>query len=784
MRIPHSRVSLVEGEESPQQEEVEYLPSDNQFYNDSQWSFSAKPSEVGLEGKHGHLFTVFLEPNSKRRARNGERQDWFETNLGKLLGPNSHMVCFHRFKVWWMRPVFVQGRDDDGQDERLSQIPPETIMMLFRDDPTDQYRLVLPMERTSLQPSSRGTVSVVSEMPVVSIYSGISPDPYALLREGVSLIARAPSQLPRHRVDWGLGWCTWNAFYTQVSGTKLVDAAQRLQANQIPVRWMILDDGWQHTTNDLANNGKQWTQRLESLRESPTKFHQLSLKDTVTTLHQMGVDHVWVWHTLAGYWMGLNPASPSLPISTLQHTHFPSGIMDNDQSVVEEPSVQDGVGIPVNATEFYEDYHSYLQECGVDGVKVDAQGVVGVLRSQPPGPDQDNFDLLPAVDGLQNALASSVDQRFSSSQDTSNKKTPSLIQCMAHDPQIMYRIPQRYSDGLPLLRASDDHYPDNDYSHGPHIVACAFNSLLLGRLAVPDWDMFRTDLSEETSVRLHAVSRSMSGGPVYLSDTPNDIRRDVVEWISCPDGTILTCSDSALPVYSSLLEDPLALDARPLVLFNTNGRTSVTSGILGVFHLAGSGTWDYDVLDYVKTERRPNYRPTSTVKLSPSLIPQFKSPEMSFLAFPFFERQTAWILDMFVSTLSIDLARLACDAITMVPLTKLSKGIEVAPLGYTTMINGAGAVLETQVMDAASVQLTVHGCGTFMVAYRALEGAVQPTFTLNGQSVEHQPIVESTKQARIPMGVLNLGYQLAAVRVLPSAQEQSMQLTFNQASNL
>lgn len=46
--------------------------------------------------------------------------------------------------------------------------------------------------------------------------------------------------------------------------------------------------------------------------------------------------------------------------------------------------------------------------------------------------------------------------------------------------------PNRWRDSA-VARASDDYYPTDRASHRPHILACAFNSLFLSPLALPDW---------------------------------------------------------------------------------------------------------------------------------------------------------------------------------------------------------------------------------------------------------------------------------------------------------
>jgi raffinose synthase len=43
-----------------------------------------------------------------------------------------------------------------------------------------------------------------------------------------------------------------------------------------------------------------------------------------------------------------------------------------------------------------------------------------------------------------------------------------------------------------VARVSDDYYPRDPASSTPHIGACAFNSLYLGALVQPNWDMFQS----------------------------------------------------------------------------------------------------------------------------------------------------------------------------------------------------------------------------------------------------------------------------------------------------
>ena len=63
-------------------------------------------------------------------------------------------------------------------------------------------------------------------------------------------------------------------------------------------------------------------------------------------------------------------------------------------------------------------------------------------------------------------------------QTTSNSR-PLMLLCMMC----------RFSDTA-VARVSDDFYPRDPASSSPHLAACSYNSLLMGVLIQPDWDMF------------------------------------------------------------------------------------------------------------------------------------------------------------------------------------------------------------------------------------------------------------------------------------------------------
>ena len=69
-----------------------------------------------------------------------------------------------------------------------------------------------------------------------------------------------------------------------------------------------------------------------------------------------------------------------------------------------------------------------------------------------------------------------------------------------------------------MVRNSDDFFPDIPSSHPFHIFTNAYTSLFTSHLNVlPDWDMFQTSHPYSS---YHAAARCLSGGPIYITDTP------------------------------------------------------------------------------------------------------------------------------------------------------------------------------------------------------------------------------------------------------------------------
>ncbi len=759
---------------------------------------STKDIRTLLVASLGCVYTIPLGDADRRDKSNtlpGESLFDYQRELGLLkmaprnINNSSHVMveesilCLHRKSTFWLEPRFITTSS--------IAMPAETLLVLGKDSADNNiYRLIMALivseddgfTTLSFQsdPLDESRIMVTSETGgTVAIYAGIGTDPYALLAEGAAMASQLAASnytekalylttsplavqsqfhLLTRLPDFAryLGWCTWNAFYTKYDGAAILAGVDKLHTAEVPVRWMILDDGWQHTTNDTATQQKlslRRLQRLAKLDSSPSKFGPdsmapaatggkkqktkqqplLSLNETVRQLKLSrekggkGLDYVIAWHAISGYWLGLDKITGptghalELPNVSLYFPQFSAGLINSTTTSNEtrqDPSIELGIGIPDNATDFYARYYAYMRQVGIDGVKVDDQAILGALRPFPSSsPDPEYQHRHQVTARMHQALSVSVENNFHY-----HANALPVIHCMSHAPEILYRIPSLYSSDLdrplPLLRASEDFFPNIPSSHGPMIAAATFNSLLLGHVAVPDWDQFQTVLADSefapghVVAKFHAAARSISGGPIYISDVPGSVNNTLLQSIVCPDGSILPCANVGLPIRSSLLRDPLAEGSGPVVIWNTNGIPGAfpSSGVLGIFQVAESS------------------KKMSVVDVHASDIEPFATPlheEANFIGFSY-NTQEMWLLEGARASMPISVPgeNLWSDVVSIVPLTPVSAGAKtwaIAPVGFLGMLNSAGAILNSQVTTYAGKErflMSIRGCGEFAAVVR------------------------------------------------------------------
>ncbi|KAF8430254.1 glycoside hydrolase superfamily [Tirmania nivea] len=324
-------------------------------------------------------------------------------------------------------------------------------------------------------------------------------------RELVSGLSNTAGSNDDLQAQWRRGWydglayCTWNGLGREITEKRIMDALQELADNGIKVSALIIDDNWQSLIS------RKW----DKFEADSTQFPR-GLRATVTTIKQRfpHITHVAVWHAMFGYWDGIAPGGWVASNYKTEKLKWHGGF---DVLVVAADDIQ----------RLFDDFYSFLADCGVDGVKTDVQASLDELDN---GADRYRIS-----NAYQDAFKLASMKHF-------GRK---VIYCMAMQPFILLYSLLSPSSGLaPVLRNSDDFFPNIPSSHPWHIFANSMNNLYTSHLnALPDWDMFQSSLPTYGS--MHAAARCISGGPIYITDTPGRHNVNLINQMtaSTPGGT-------------------------------------------------------------------------------------------------------------------------------------------------------------------------------------------------------------------------------------------------------
>jgi hypothetical protein len=603
-----------------------------------------------------------------------------------------------------------------------------------------------------------------------------------------------PAPSKQSFVDW-FGWCTWDSFYTDLSAQKVLSGLKSFERHTaVRPRFLILDDGWQRTDVDHQNNGGQWGGRLASFHAN-FKFSKdydaadsaevevaveeeiipsarphmhasgstligdnYSLQALIAECKSNYIDSFFVWHTLTGYWAGVSVQEgnhqvqdyhPKLVYPFISASAHRMSVAD---ALHTEPFTQDGVGLvdAQHAASFFSDYHTNLAAMGVDGVKVDAQSVLPLLDDERA--DGENIPL-----AFHKALQRSVRGAFPQTKSGATDVSP-LIHCMAHSQGTLLSIAALYGSSreIAVIRGSDDFWPAEEASHGPHLYANAMNSLLISNLGLHDWDMFQSGLGKPSA--MHAASRAISGGPVYVSDKPSSHDAAILRQISMPDGSIPRPCRNARPPISGLFLDPQRRVGEPLLLQNTNPCGGL---VVGVFNIVGAVLEnDLDMFRSLEADQMfwpegrdkpaPDQFDKSTWSLgiewdvTPRDVEEYDEAAQ-YVSYRWSDGQIR--LEPHVVNVSLP-EPFVFDIVSFAPVHHISNEVWIACVGALEMINIGGTVLDFEVHNHA-IHVSLLGEGRFVLvcSIRASVAVESVSVLGGGKDVTLQDVSLSFRKA-------------------------------------
>ncbi|KAG6683795.1 hypothetical protein I3842_12G031900 [Carya illinoinensis] len=608
-----------------------------------------------------------------------------------VLERGFKFLSLFREKIWWMIPRVGKSGCEIPMETQMLLLEARQVSVLNNETSSDlttenTYILFLPVLdgqfRTSLQGTPEnelqfciesGDDNVLTSQSLEAVFINSGNNPFELITNSVKTLEKHKctfshienKKIPAY-LDW-FGWCTWDAFYTEVSPQGIKEGLQNFSEGGRSPKFLIIDDGWQETVNEFQKEG-----------EPPIE----------------GTEFVYVWHALAGYWGGVLPSSETLKKYNpkIAYPIQSPGNTGNLRDIVMDCLEKYGVGFidPQNIFEFYNDLHGYLASSGVDGVKVDVQNLIETLGSGYGG-------RVSLMKHYQEALEQSVAKNFEAN---------NLICSMSHNSDAIYS-----SKKSAVARASEDFMPREPTLQTLHIASVAFNSLLLGEIVVPDWDMFQ---SKHDTAEFHAAARAIGGCAVYVSDKPGNHDFKILRKLVLPDGSVLRARYAGRPTRDCLFEDPVKDRKSLLKIWNLNK----LSGIIGVFNCQGAGNW---LLKEAAQET------SSAASTSSSTSCHVSPHDVEFLEEIAGERWNGdYAIYAFNSgslstmpkkgTFEVSLRTLKCEIYTISPIRDFGNGLLFTPLGLLDMYNSGGAIEAlncTMDLLGCTIKVKGRGCGRF-----------------------------------------------------------------------
>ena len=364
--------------------------------------------------------------------------------------------------------------------------------------------------------------------------------------------------VPQWLESWydSLAYCTWNSLGQALTQEKILSGLDSLVANNIHISTLIIDDNWQ-SLDGYQGSTSQFRRGWKDF-EASTDCFPSGLKAGIATIRAKHpqIRDIAVWHALLGYWGGVSP----------------NGSLAKSYKTVEvekQPGVAGGTMVavdPSDAHRMYDDFYSFLSSCGITSVKTDAQFFLDLLASTP--------DRAAFTTAYQSAWTQAHLRHLSGK----------AISCMSQIPQILFHSFLPTFTPRILLRNSDDFFPDIPASHPWHVFCNAHNALLVQHLNVlPDWDMFQTS---HPYSGFHAAARCVSGGPIYITDTPGEHDVKLIQEMTATNvrGQTLVLRPSNVGKTVSVYDN--YNDGAVLKVGAWNGAGGTGTGILGIFNVA------------------------------------------------------------------------------------------------------------------------------------------------------------------------------------------------------
>ena len=600
-------------------------------------------------------------------------------NLGKLDKIEQFSSVF-RHSSCWMTP-----RIGENFDELFVE-----TQFLIADIGARQYIMLIPLVDGKVRCSFSGNVDndllLVMEtgdsLTRVKSFKGIymlkGDNPQQMIKEAMKDIQSELQTFElkeRKKYPWLIdyfGWCTWNALDDKVNEHALINAFESFKKKQIPVKYIIIDNGWQSTekTGTLMNG----------YSANEKKFPK-GIGHTANLLkNKYGVEKILVWHALWGTFHGIDPRAFPDMVDTvsflppprmkylltkkdIQAFHYEAIVGDYEARVGPDfypPFIGSDLTIP-QFIPFLDGYYNYLRNENIDGVKIDAITWIEGVGNGRGG-------RVAAMQNLLKATEAAANRHFNNE----------IIYCSACSNDYLFNAVTAN-----VTRSSTDFFPDIPASHGNHVFTNAHTSFWMGEIVMPDWDMFQ---SGHENGSFHAAARALSGGPVYTTDEIGTENREVLMKLMTEEGRLPRAKAHGKVCTSSLFTDPKD-NEMAIKIFNTN----LVGGVIGAFNCS------YDAQAQINVKETISSKDIESLEGEKFAVYQYSTGDV--------------LVQSENDQIEVNIPELEFDIFTYVPIQD-----GFAPLGVVDKYNPVGMILSYNKLTPNIISIDLMGGGNF-IAY-------------------------------------------------------------------
>lgn len=421
-------------------------------------------------------------------------------------------------------------RDREPQPPIVEAPNSRALLMLFHMD-NDQYLCLVPLAgehsvswleiqgaELIVGAGTLGTDPIPPGCEVPLLAWGTGTDPYDALHStwklivdssvaGGNMAMRSEKKYPE-AFEY-LGWCTWEQFKKGIDERIILSALESIEESEIPVRWILIDDGHQEAHG----------QRMRSLLPDHEKFPR-GWEPIVAAKKTNRIRWIGIWHTLLMHWKAID-ANHEMQLLAPHLMNHPASL----EAVIPKDN-------PNDSKAFFAKFVERIAQQGFDFVKMD-----NMSRS--------------TIDYYGTANAAKA-QKFNlrSLEQACSGTGMALMNCSAQN--TIGLLNAKHSA---TMRTSPDYKKGHLATSKSQILQSTHNASWLGQTFWPDHDMFHS--SDTEVAKTMAVTKAMSGGPIYLSDDPSEFRHDVIGPLCYCDGLLIRPDAPGVPVPESLFTDAL-----------------------------------------------------------------------------------------------------------------------------------------------------------------------------------------------------------------------------------